>query len=565
MTEFRELSDLCEKLEATQKRVLMTSMAADFIRRLEDEEVEPAVSMLLGRPFPKWDPRTLDVSWATLTGIIKRLTGVGWGEFSAAFRQTGDMGASARIIFESHRAPRQAALLERPLTILEVRRVFEAIAEVSGHGSRERKERLIESLLGRASPLEAKYLVKIMIGEMRTGLQEGLMEVAVSKAFSVPLRTVQRASMFTGDVAEVAAICAREGLRGISSLSFRVFRPVKLMLAQTAESPVEALKEHGGRTAFEFKLDGARIQIHKSGDKVRIFSRRLTDVTRSLPEVVEMVRREVKVRKAILEGEVIALGRDGSPLPFQHLMRRFRRVYSIERMTRDIPVELHLFDLIYLDEESLIEMPYVERRRRLMEAAGGIPLTRQIVTDDPAEAERFLEEAIDGGHEGLMAKRLNSPYTPGIRGKHWLKIKRTLEPLDLVIIAAEYGTGRRHRWLSDYHLAARDEETGEFLMLGKTFKGLTDREMEEMTRRLRRIAVEERGGLVVVEPRIVVEVAYNEIQRSPKYRSGMALRFARITRIRDDKGPEEADTIQKVRRIYEEQFKKKARLSSDEL
>lgn len=563
MTEFRELSDLCEKLEATQKRDLMTSMAAEFLRRLDDEEVEPAVSMLLGRPFPKWDPRTLDVSWATLTGIIKRLTGVGWREFSAAFRQTGDMGASTKIIFESNKAPRQAALLERPLTILEVRRVFEAIAEASGQGSRERKERLIESLLGRASPLEAKYLVKIMIGEMRTGLQEGLMEVAVSKAFSVPLSKVRTASMLTGDVAEVAAILAKEGLEGISSLSFRIFRPVKLMLAQTAERPEEALKEHGGRTAFEYKLDGARIQIHKSGDKVRIFSRRLTDVTRSLPELVEEIRREVKAQEAIMEGEVIALGRDGSPLPFQHLMRRFRRVYSIERMTEDIPVELHLFDLIYLDGESLIETPYLERRRRLMEAAGGIPLTRQIMTDDPAEAERFLEEAINKGHEGVMAKRLNSPYTPGIRGKHWLKIKRTLEPLDLVIIAAEYGTGRRHQWLSDYHLAARDEETGEFLMLGKTFKGLTDREMEEMTRRLRRIAVEEKGSLVVVEPKVVVEVAYNEIQRSPKYRSGMALRFARITRIRDDKGPEEADTIQRVRRIYEEQFKKKARFSTD--
>ncbi|KYH41908.1 MAG: DNA ligase, partial [Candidatus Bathyarchaeota archaeon B63] len=527
MTEFKDLSELCEKLEATQKRNLMTSMAAEFLRKLSDEEVEPAVSMLLGRPFPKWDPRTLDVSWATLSGIIRRLTGVGWAEFSAAFRQTGDMGASTRIIFESSRATRQVALLERPLTILEVRRVFEAIAEASGQGSRERKERLIESLLGRASPLEAKYLVKIMIGEMRTGLHEGLMEAAVSKAFSVPLGKVQTASMLTGDIAEVAAICSVKGIEGLSRLGFRVFRPVKLMLAQTAGSPGEALREHGGRTAFEYKLDGARIQIHKSEGHVRIFSRRLTDVTRSLPEIVEEVKREVAAREAIMEGEVIALGRDGSPLPFQHLMRRFRRVYSIERITEDIPVELHLFDLIYLDGESLIEMPYVERRRRLEETAGGILLTKQIVTDDPAEAERFLEEAINCGHEGIMAKRLSSPYTPGIRGKHWLKIKRTLEPLDLVIIAAEYGTGRRHRWLSDYHLAARDEETGEFLMLGKTFKGLTDREMEEMTRRLRRIAVEERGSLVLVKPRIVVEVAYNEIQRSPKYRSGMALRFAR--------------------------------------
>jgi len=562
---FRELNELCEKLEITTKRNLMTSMVADFLRRLKAEEVEPAVSMLLGRPFPKWDFRTLDVSWATLSGIIQRLTEVDWREFSAAFRETGDIGAATKIIFERKKTQRQSTLFEKPLTLLEVREILEAIAEASGQRSRERKERLIESLLGRASPLEVKYLVKIMLGEMRTGLREGLMEIAVSKAFSVPLEKVQTASMIAGDIAEVAAICMKEGLRGISSLRFKVFRPIKLMLAQTADSPDEALKEHGGKTAFEYKLDGARIQIHKSGSKVRIFSRRLTDVTRSLPEIVEAIQLEVEPQEAIMEGEVIALGKDGNPLPFQHLMRRFRRVYDIERMIENIPVELHLFDLIYMDGESLIDTPYVERRRRLGEAAGGILLTRQIVTDDPAEAERFLEEAVNKGHEGLMAKRLNSPYTPGIRGKHWLKIKKTLEPLDLVIIAAEYGTGRRHKWLSDYHLAARDEETGEFLMLGKTFKGLTDREMEEMTRRLKQIALEERGHIVIVKPEIVVEVAYNEIQKSPKYRSGMALRFARITRIRGDKDPDEADTIQKVRQIYEKQFEKKAKFLSDEI
>jgi len=560
---FIDIINLCEKLEATRKRNLMTSMVADFLKRLSEEEVEPTVSMLLGRPFPKWDPRTLDVSWATISRVIRRLTEASWREFSEAFRDTGDIGESTKIIFERYKARRQSVLLEKPLTILEVRRILNAIADTSGQGSRERKERLIESLLGKASPLEAKYLVKIMIGEMRMGLQEGLMEIAVSKAFNVPLERVQTASMFTGDIAEVAAICIKEGLDGLSKLGFRIFRPIKPMLAQTADSPDEALKEHGGKTAFEFKLDGARIQIHKSRNNVRIFSRRLTEVTESLPDVVETILREVKPKEAIMEGEVIAWGKDGNPLPFQHLMRRFRRVYSIERMVEDIPVKLYLFDLIYMNGESLINLPYTERRRRLEEAAGEIPLTRQIVTDDPAEAERFLEEAISNGHEGVMAKRLNSPYMPGIRGKHWLKIKKTLEPLDLVIIAAEYGTGRRHRWLSDYHLAARDEESGEFLMLGKTFKGLTDREMEEMTQRLKQIALEERGRIVIVKPQIVVEVAYNEIQRSRRYRSGMALRFARITRIRDDKSPEEADTIQKVRRIYEKQFEKKSKFPSE--
>ena len=556
---FQELAEVGERLTATTKRTLMTDFVADFLKKLKDDEIEPAVSMMLGRPFPKWDQRTLDVSWATLNNMIRRLTETGWRELSAAFRETGDIGAAAQVILEKNKVRRQATLFEKPLTLLEVRRVLEAIADSTGQGSRERKERLIESLFGRASPVEAKYLVKTMIGEMRTGFHEGLMEIAVSKAFTIPLKTVQTATMLTGDIGEVAAICKKHGREGLARLRFRVFRPIKPMLAQMAEDPNEALEEHGAETAFEHKLDGARIQIHKSGDEVRIFSRRLTDVTDSLPEIVQLVPQEVKAVEAILEGEVIALGKDGNPLPFQHLMRRFRRVYDIDRMVKEIPVRLYLFEAIYVGGQSLIGLPYVERRKKLKETAGNIQLTRQIITGDLHEAELFLEEAIEQGHEGLMAKRLDSPYTPGVRGKHWFKIKKILEPLDLVVVAAEYGYGRRHRWLSDYHLAARDEETGEFLELGKTFKGLTDLEIEDMTKRLKEMTVEDRGYMVVVPPKIVVEVAYNEIQKSPKYKSGMALRFARITKIRDDKSPEDADTIQRVRQIYEGQFEKKAR------
>lgn len=558
---FQELSNLLEQLSHITKRTLMTDMVADFLKKLKEDEVEPAVSMMLGRPFPKWDRRTLDISWTTISDTVKRLSRTDWKEFSVAFRETGDIGSAIQAVFEKNKIRRQITLFESSLTILEVRRLLEAIAAATGHGSRERKERLTESLFSRATPVEAKYITKIMIGEMRTGFHEGLMEIAVSKAFSVPLKTVQKAAMLVGDIGEVAAICKKEGVEGLSKVSLKLFRPIKPMLAQMAENTEEALKEHGGKTAFEYKLDGARIQIHKSNGDVRIFSRRLSDVTKSLPEVVEIVRREVRSKRAILEGEVIALGRDGNPLPFQHLMRRFRRVYDVQKMTEEIPVKLYLFDAIYVDGDSLIDAPYVERRKRLQEIAGNIPLTRQIVTGDPQKAEEFLKEAVDEGHEGLMAKRLDGPYTPGVRGKHWFKIKETLEPLDLVIVAAEYGYGRRHKWLSDYHLAARDGETGEFVRLGKTFKGLTDEEMERMTERLKKLAVENKGQLVVVKPEIVVEVAYNEIQESPRYKCGMALRFARITRIREDKGPEEADTIQRVHEIYERQFEKKAKLN----
>ncbi|MCS7131355.1 MAG: ATP-dependent DNA ligase, partial [Hadesarchaea archaeon] len=266
-------------------------------------------------------------------------------------------------------------------------------------------------------------------------------------------------------------------------------------------------------------------------------------------------KEEVKARQAILEGEIVALGKDGVPLPFQYLMQRFRRERNIEAMVQEIPVSLSLFDVLYYDGHSLIDVGYLDRRKKLCELAGEISVVKQLVTGDASEAKKFLEESLRAGHEGLMAKKLDSAYTPGARGKLWLKVKPVLEPLDLVIVAAEYGYGRRHRWLSDYYLAARDETTGEFLVVGKTFKGLTDKEIAEMTERLRGLAIKREGRRVLVTPKVVVEVAYNEIQRSPKYKCGMALRFARITKIRDDKGPEDADTIQKVRDIYRRQIK----------
>ena len=558
-TPFKALADLCEELEATTKRLRMIGLVSEFLNSLEAEEVEPAVSMILGRPFSKWSQRTLDVSWATLTGIIRRITKADWKLFMEAFGKTGDVGSATKILFESSKIGKQSTLFERKLTVLEVRRSFEAIAETAGSGSREKKERLTETLLGLASPLEAKYLIKIFIREMRTGFYEGLMEQAVSKAFLIPLEMVQKVSMTMGDVGEVAAVAKTEGKEELLKVGFRVFRPVRLMLAQTASDVAEALKEHGGETAFEYKLDGARVQIHKREDDVRIFSRRLTDVTPSLPEIVQMVRKNVKAEKAILEGEVIAVDSQGYPVPFQHLMRRFKRVRAIEDMIKKIPVELYLFDVLYLDGESLISLPYTQRRQILAEHAGKVRLTKQLVTDKIVRAKRFLKEAIDAGHEGLVAKKLDSEYTPGIRGKRWLKIKPVLEPLDLVIVAAEYGYGRRYEWLSDYYLAARDIETGEFLMVGKTFKGLTDAEIIEMTKQLKELTIKEEGRRVVVVPKVVIEVLYNEIQKSPKYKCGMALRFARINRIREDKAVEEADTIHKVREIYEKQFLKKGR------
>ncbi|MBS7633072.1 ATP-dependent DNA ligase [Candidatus Bathyarchaeota archaeon] len=561
-TLFKTLAELGEKLEATKKRLLMIDLVSSFLQNLEADEIEPAVSMLLGRPFPKWSQRTLEVSWTTLHSVILRITGSDWNSFLKVFNETGDAGSATMAIFEKSKSKKQAVLFEKALTIAEVRRSFEAISETSGHGSRERKERQIAVLLSSASPLEAKYLVKIFIGETRTGFHEGLMEQAVAKAFQIPPELVQKAGMIIGDIGEVASIARTQGREALAHVKFRVFRPVDLMLAQMANDVAEALREHGGVSAFEYKYDGARVQIHKHKDEIKIFSRRLSEATGSLPEVVEEVKANIKAEEVILEGEVVAVDREGHPIPFQHLMRRFRRVHAVEDMAEEVPLKLYLFDILYLNGESLVSQPYTRRRQILAENAGEIPLTAMKTIDNVQEAEAFMKDALDAGHEGLMAKKPDSVYAVGVRGKRWLKIKPVLEPLDLVIVGAEQGYGRRFNWLSDYYLAARDSETGEFLTVGKTFKGLTDAEIIEMTRRLKEITVDEKPRRVNVIPKIVVEVAYNEIQKSPKYRCGMALRFARITRIRDDKTPEQADTIQRVREIYERQFLKKGRYTA---
>jgi DNA ligase-1 len=333
------------------------------------------------------------------------------------------------------------------------------------------------------------------------------------------------------------------------------------MLAEMAEDIHQVIAEHPEGSAFEYKLDGARIQIHRKGDRVGIFSRRLTDVTDSVPEIVEFARTRVKISEFLIEGEVVALGESGKPVPFQDLMRRFRRVHDIKDMVEKIPLRLYLFDILQSNGKTLIDLPYSERWEILSRIVPAESLAPRILTGDPQVVSDFMQLALKQGHEGLMAKSLRSDYSPGARGKKWFKIKPA-DRLDVVIVAAEWGSGRRVGWLSNYHLAVRDEDTGEYLVVGKTFKGLTDAEFDTITRRLQDLKTKETKWTVHVKPEIVVEVAHNEIQKSPRYKSGFALRFARITKFRDDKSPEEADTIQRLRKLYDKQFENKGRLLS---
>jgi len=323
----------------------------------------------------------------------------------------------------------------------------------------------------------------------------------------------------------------------------------------------EILESHRHGTAFEYKYDGARIQIHKGGREVRIFSRRLSDVTVSVPEIAALAKERLDSKQVIFEGEVIAVDSDGKPLPFQDLMRRFRRVHEVAGVSAKIPLQLRLFDILLLDDEELTERSCADRREILERQAPPDLLAPRIVSGDEDEIKRLFDQSLAEGHEGLMAKALDSRYEIGKRGKKWFKLKKS-ETLDLAIVAAEWGYGRRTGWLSNYHLAVRDENTGGLLVVGKTFKGLTDEEFRKMTNRLQELKSSETEFIVTVKPSVVVEVAYDEIQRSPHYKSGFALRFARITRIRDDKKVDDIDALQRLRILYDQQFARKGSLAS---
>lgn len=526
-TLFARFTHACQTLESTTKRTEKVSYIIEFLRNLNPEEIVPAVCFLIGQPFPESDPRVLDVGGQTLWRI--------------------------------NRKRGQSTLVSKPVTILDVYETFRKIANASGPRSRQVKESLVDVLLSRLPETDAGYLIRIIFGEMRIGAVEGVVLDAIAGATSADANLVRRANMLLGDVASVAQIALTKGPEALRNIGVTLFKPIKPMLAEMASGFEEVFEEHRGESAFEFKYDGARIQIHRKNDELKIFSRRLTDVTSSLPDIVELANERITSKEYLIEGEVVATGKDGKPLPFQDLMRRFRRVHNIESMVKEIPLRLFLFDAIYLDGKLLIDLQSKKRWEILETFVPTDLLSKRIVTRSRAEAQALMDAAIRAGHEGLMAKDLESTYTPGVRGKKWFKIKPA-ETLDLVIIAADWGSGRRRGWLSNYHLAVRDDQTGNYLDVGKTFKGLTDEEFTEVTNKLLELKTSENDYTVLVKPSIVVEVTFSEIQRSPRYKSRFALRFARITKFREDKRPEDADTLQRLQSLYDDQFKYKAQV-----
>lgn len=434
------------------------------------------------------------------------------------------------------------------LTLDDVDSAFAGLKAVKGKGAAERRSALVVGLFARASAEEQDFLLRLLVGELRQGALEGVMFDAVAAAAGLSVGQVRRAAMFAGALAPVAAAAMASGEGGLAGFRAQPLRPVLPMLAQNAEDPEAALRALG-TALFEWKLDGARVQCHKAGSEVRVFTRNLNDVTARVPEIVSFVK-SASADSLILDGEAIALRHDRRPYPFQVTMSRFGSRQDAATLSAERPLSVYFFDCLYRDGASLTDHPLRERRAALDSVFGEELLTPSMVTAEPMQARAFYEAALERGHEGVMAKALEAPYEAGRRGAGWLKIKRA-RTLDLVVLAAEWGHGRRRGWLSNLHLGARDPASGAFVMLGKTFKGLTDQLLGWQTAELQKRELRRDEWTVYVRPELVVEIAFNDLQESSQYPGGMALRFARVKGYRPDKRPEDADTLDTVRQIYE--------------
>ena len=523
---FREFIELCKRVKSAKGINEKKGLISTYLIRLDRDEWIPYILFLTGHPIPD--------------------------------NLEGGLGIGYKLLKKALSNPVRPLFPRGPPKLLDVYNTLLEIYRIRGRDSQAKRLSLLSSLMGLMSSEERIWLANIILGEMRIGVVEGHILSALAYALKINDDIVRRVYMLRGSLYETVDLLSS----GVDpyKISPKLYTPLRPMLGQPASTVLEGYNIIGVNTAaVEYKYDGFRVQIHIGDRGPRLFSRRLTDVTDSFPELKEYIY-SFDVKEGIFDGEIIAYDRKtGKPLPFQDLMKRFRRLENIDEYARIIPVEVKLFDVIYLDGKLLIDKPYIERRNLLDKVIPNEYISKTLYDISPSDAEKIFREAISKGHEGIMIKRMDSPYILGSRGRYWVKVKDK-DTLDLVILGAEWGHGRRRGWLSDYYLGVYDVDRGEYTSIGKTFKGLTDEELQYMTKKLLSIIVKDEGYRVWVKPEIVVEVDFNEIQRSPKYRSGYALRLARIRRIREDKNPSEASTLDDIRKLYRKQFVRKGRL-----
>jgi ATP-dependent DNA ligase I len=569
----QQLAETCERIAATTKKLEKTAIVADYLRSREPGDAAISAVFLSGRAFPAFDERTLQIGGTLLWKLMLELFGGREAALSVAYRKRGDLGSAAADVLAT------TAPASSTITLAQVRETFDRIAETRTAAA---KSAALKALLERATALEVKYILKIITGELRIGLKESLVEEAVAKAYDEPLDRVQRANMLLGDIGGTLQLAAE---RRLDQARMRLFHPIGFMLASPAADAEEAFQyfEHA---LVEDKYDGIRAQAHCGDRQVRLFSRTLDEVTASFPELVGGLSEFSG--EVILDGEIVAW-RDnpdgGHAMPFSEIQKRLGRKQVSQKMITEVPVAYVVFDVIYAGGELTLDQPLSERAlildhvfagakrvapRPVVNAQGSLLFEPEIeeagaesgwiirapamCADSPQQLEQYFEQAMARGNEGLMIKDLESPYMPGRRGRWWLKLKRELATLDVVVTAAEFGHGKRIHVLSDYTFAVRKGE--ELVNIGKAYSGLTDKEIAELTQWFLAHTMIDYGHLREVEPKIVLEVAFNAIMRSGRHDSGFALRFPRIVRVREDKLPTEIDTIEEVERIYSSQHGK---------
>ena len=539
-------AELCQRVEGVSGSLEKIDLVAAFLKNLDDDDLAVASGFIMGDLFSPSMDLVMGVGPSILYEAMARACGCSTERISDMLRATGDPGLVASAAVDKKKPIGFAAFIkDEPLSIKEVYQRLVAVARASGKGSQDAKVKNLQYLFSQATPLEAQYIARLAIEDMRIGIGEGGVRDAIAQAFSQDASKVERAYNLTNDIGLVA-VNARKGT--LADLNVLINHPIKMMLAQVGEG-ISASMQELGSAAIEWKYDGARVQIHKDGKRVRIFSRRLEDVTKSLPEIVRLAQ-EVRADKAILDGEVVAIGKDSRPLAFQEILKRFRRKYNVEKQAKETPLHLFLFDLIYLDGQSTVDLPLTRRRELLEGIADPSILADQVISDSVQRAEEIYHQALEKGHEGLILKNSMSVYAPGKRGKNWLKIKPVMETLDLAVIGAKWGEGRRASFLGSYRLACLDEATSKLQDIGWVATGLTDEALAELTELFRELILVQNGMEVELKPAVIFEVAYEEIQKSQSYSSGYALRFPRLVRVRDDKSLEEADSLERVESLY---------------
>jgi len=566
---YQTLAKAFERLERTSSYLEKNSIIVEVLRKTPREEMEHVVLLMLGRPWPAYVSRETGVGLQQLKKVIAQASGYSVSEVEKLMRDLGDLGeVAARLMGKK----KQVTLFTEKLTAKKVFEKIKELPEITGEGSVDRKIASVSELLTSASPLEAKFIVRTVLGDLRIGVAEGRLRDAIAQAFGLEPEEVEHAYMLTTDYSLVAKAAAESGREGLRKLSIIVGHPVSPMLAQRAEDIDEIMERMGGKAAFEIKLDGIRVQVHKSGKDIQIFTRRMEDYTSMFPDIINPLRKSIAVERTVLDGELVAIDpKRGKPMPFQEVLKR-RRKYGIEKAAEEIPVEVHFFDVLLVGNRMMIDEPYVKRRNVLEDVVMKGKMVRvveQRVLSSPDEIKKFADEALALGHEGLMAKDLNSTYRAGRREFLWLKLKPAVETLDLVVVGAHYGKGKRAGVFGSYVLAARDDETGRFKTVTRCGSGFTDEDLKELTSRFKKMAMKAPHEEVDIEiecdvyfpPEIVFEIAYEEIQKSPeeKHTSLMGLRFPRFMRIREDRRAEEATTVGEIEELFELQERKKGK------